>query len=56
MVWKVFKEDSSLIEHLDLIEDLFFGFVFLNLLLHFPAGLIEAQRGQDIAQRHKANL
>lgn len=27
MVWKVFKENSSLIEHLDLIEDLFFVFV-----------------------------
>jgi len=56
VVWKVFKENSSLIEHLDLIEDRFFVFVFLKLLLHFPAGLVVAQRGQDIAQSHKAYL
>lgn len=54
MIWKVFK-NSSLTEHLDLIEELVFVFVFLNFLLHFPAGLLEAQR-QDIAQSHKANL
>lgn len=56
MVWKVFKGNGSLMEHLDLIADLPFVFVFLNLLLHFPAGLIEAQRRQDMAPSHKANL
>lgn len=56
MVWKVFKGNDSLMEHLDLIAGLLFVFVFLNLLLHFPAGLIEAQRRQDTASSHKANL
>lgn len=47
MVWKVFKGNSSLMEHLDLIAGLLFVFVFLNLLLHFPAGCIEAQRRRE---------